>query len=180
MKHKRADHADWPRVLQKRFTMQHIQSPAFTGYVTLLCLDEVRAPLMRNYQGQDICLADNGYTWQQLFPQDTHHAVTTIFDAQGKLIRFYIDICKGYSIDVQGALWYDDLYLDLDVAPDGEITLLDVDELDAALRNGEVTSLEYELAWREANSLMTVIEEDRFPLLWMSEAHRENLLNGVK
>ncbi len=68
-----------------------------------------------------------------------------------------------HNVDAQGVLWYDDLYLDLDISPDGEITLLDVDELDAALRDGEVTALEYELAWREANSLMTAIEEDMFP-----------------
>ncbi len=179
MKHKRADHADWPRVPKKRFAMQHITSPAFTGYISLLSLDEVVAPLMRKYQGHDICLADKGYTWQQQFPQGTHYAVTTIFDAQDTLIRFYIDICKQHYVDAQGILWYDDLYLDLDVSPDGEITLLDVDELDAALQDGEVTSLEYELAWREANSMMTAIEEDMFPLLWMGDAHRENLLKLI-
>ena len=84
-----------------------------------------------------------------------------------------------HYVDTQGVLWYDDLYLDLDVSPVGEITLLDVDELDAALRDGEVTSLEYELAWREINSLMIAIEEDMFPLLWMSDTQRENLLKLV-
>lgn len=179
MKHKRADHADWPRVLKQRFVMQHLATTAFTGYISLLCIDEVRAPLWIKYQGQDICLADNGYTWLQLFPRDAHYAVTTIFDAQGILVRFYIDICKSNYVDAQGILCYDDLYLDLDVSPAGEITLLDVDELDAALRDGEVTALEYELAWREANSLMTALEEDMFPLLWMSEAYRDDLLKQI-
>jgi predicted RNA-binding protein associated with RNAse of E/G family len=179
MKHKRADHADWPRVPKKRFAMQHITLPAFTGYISLLFLDEVRVPLMRHYQGRDICLADKGYTWLQQFPQGTHYAVTTIFNAQGTLIRFYIDICKRHYVDAQGILWYDDLYLDLDVSPDGEITLLDADELDDALRDGEVTSLEYELAWREANSLMTAIEEDMFPLLWTGGAYRDELLMQI-
>ena len=82
----------------------------------------------------------------------------------------------GLDFWVHYILWYDDLYLDLDISPDGEITLLDVDELDAALRDGEVTALEYELAWREANSLMTVIEEDVFPLLWTSDTYRDDLL----
>jgi uncharacterized protein len=179
MKHKRADHADWPRLLKKRFVMQHYTTPSFTGYACLLCIDEVSAPLWRTYQEHDICLADKGYTWLQLFPRDTHYAITTIFDAQGALTRFYIDVCMRHTVDAQGILWYDDLYLDLDISPDGEITLLDVDELDAALRDGEVTALEYELAWREANSLMTVIEEDMFPLLWTSDTYRDDLLKQL-
>jgi predicted RNA-binding protein associated with RNAse of E/G family len=179
MKHKRADHADWPRLLKKRFTMQYYATPAFTGYACLLCIDEVTAPLWRTYQGHDVCLADNGYTWLQLFPKDTHYAVTTIFDGQGVLTRFYIDVCLRHSIDAQGMLWYDDLYIDLDISPDGEITLLDVDELDEALHDGGVSALEYELAWREANSLMTVIEEDMFPLLWTNDMYRDDLLKKV-
>lgn len=179
MKRKRADHADWPRLLKKRFVMQYLQSSEFTGHITLLCIDEVRAPLWRKYQGRDVCLADKGYMWQQQLPQGAHYAITTIFDARGDLVRYYIDICKGYVLDEQSTLWYDDLYLDLDVSPDGEITLLDVDELDAALLNGSITSLEYELAWREANSLMTAIEEDMFPLLWQGDTHKANLLKQI-
>ncbi len=179
MKHKRADRPGWQRVTKKRFAMMHLETKDFKGYVSLFCIDEVREPLWMKLSGEDVCLANKGYSWLQHFPQGTRYTITTIFDAQGEFVRWYIDICKQHSIDENGILWYDDLYLDLDVSADGEIDLLDVDELDDALRDGKISSLEYELAWREASSLMTTIEEGMFPLLWLCELHRDHLLKLV-
>ena len=90
-------------------------------------------------------------------------------------MRWYVDICKPYFLDAD-MLYYDDLYLDLDISPEGRIGVLDADELDDALQKGEVTSAEYDLTWRVASSLMDAIEEDQFPLLWLGDAHREMLL----
>ena len=179
MKQKRADRGDWQRILQKRFIMKYINTATFTGYVTLFCIDAVREPLRVVLGGEEICLADKGYIWLQHFPQNAHYALTTVFEADGELIRWYIDICKRHFLDEKGMLWYEDLYLDLDVAPDGEATLLDVDELDIALSQEKVTALEYELAWREASSLLTTIENDALPLLWSGEEHKEMLLKLV-
>ena len=50
--------------------------------------------------------------------------------------------------------------------------LLDVDELDEALRLGEVTQSQYNFAWREASTLLDALEADMLPLLWLSESHR--------
>jgi predicted RNA-binding protein associated with RNAse of E/G family len=179
MKQKRANRVDWQRILQKRFVMKHLDTSSFTGYVSLFCIDAVREPLWIQLSGKEICLADKGYLWLQHFPQGAHYAVTTVFDAQGELVRWYIDICKRHYVDEQGMLWYEDLYLDLDVSPDGEPVLLDADELDEALYQGVITPLEYELAWREASSLLTVIEDDTLPLFWLCEEHKEMLLKLV-
>lgn len=179
MKQKRADRGDWQRILQKRFAMRHLNTSAFKGYVSLFCIDAVREPLWINLAGQDVCLADKGYLWLQHFPQDSHYVVTTVFDAQGELVHWYIDICKRHYLDGQGILWYEDLYLDLDVSPDGEAILLDADELDEALAQGAISGLDYELAWREASSLLTVIEDDALPLFWLCEEHKEMLLKFV-
>ncbi len=179
MKQKRADRIDWQRILQKRFVMKHLDTSTFTGYVALFCIDAVREPLWIQLAGKETCLADKGYLWLQHFPQGSHYAVTTVFDEQNELVHWYIDICKRHYLDEQGTLWYEDLYLDLDVSPDGEATLLDADELDEALYQGIITPLEYELAWREASSLLTVIEDDTLPLFWLCEEHKEMLLKFV-
>lgn len=179
MKLKRANRVDWQRILNKRFVMKHLDTPSFTGYITLFCIDEVRAPLWIRSSGKEICLADKGYLWLQQFPQNAHYVVTTAFDANGEIVNWYIDICKRHYLDEQGTLWYEDLYLDIDISPDGEATLLDADELDEALRQGDITPLEYELAWREVSSLLTVIEDDTLPLFWLCEEHKEMLLKFV-
>jgi uncharacterized protein len=171
MKRKRADRIDWERITKKRFAMTHIDDGAFKGYVSLFCIDEVNAPLFR-YQTR---LADKGYRWLQHFPDGAQYAVTSIFNERDEVVRWYIDICNRHYLDMDGVLFYEDLYLDVDVAPDGSATLLDVDELDEALHAGLVSSLEYEIAWREAEKLMHAIENNMFPLLWQSAEHEEKV-----
>src|SRR5579885_1067452 len=93
MKRKRADRADWPRIAKKRFVQTRIDEKEFCGYVTLFCIDAVHQPLWKNLSGQSICLVDQGYLWLQQFPLNAHYSITSIFDAQGNFVRWYIDIC---------------------------------------------------------------------------------------
>jgi predicted RNA-binding protein associated with RNAse of E/G family len=179
MKRKRADRLGWWRITQHRFALTRLENSTFRGYVSLYCIDGVREPLIINHPDGPVCLADSGYSWLQHFPDGERYALTSIFNAKGELIRWYLDICKRHWYDEQGILWYDDLYLDLDIAPDGSMHVLDVDELDKALQQGEVTTIEYELAWRELDTVMSSIEENMFPLFWFSEEHRQLLLKLV-
>ncbi|HEX4208494.1 MAG TPA: DUF402 domain-containing protein [Ktedonobacteraceae bacterium] len=179
MKRKRADRIDWQRVTRRRFAQTHIDDTVFQGHVTLFCIDEVTAPLFRAPDGQQICLAAAGYKWLQHFPRGSRYTLTTIFDQHHEIVRWYIDICNRHYLDAQGVLWYEDLYLDIDVALDGSAFLLDVDELDEALRLERVSSLEYEIAWREAEKLLYMLEEGEFPLLWQSSEHMDRLLARV-
>lgn len=176
MKRKRADRNDWQRVTKRRFAQLYIEDGAFKGYVSLLCIDKVTAPAFRAPAGKEFCLVDDGYKWLQHFPDGSRYALTTLIDQHDKVVRWYIDICNRHYRDEQGILWYEDLYLDIDVAPDGSMYLLDVDELDEALRLERVSSLEYEIAWREAEKLLYALEEDMFPLLWQSSEHLDRLL----
>lgn len=179
MKKKRADRADWARITKRRFVMKYIDVPDFRGYVSLLCIDAVRDPLIVNFMGEMVRIADKGYTWVQHFPQEANYTLTSNFDQAGTFVRGYVDICKPAMLDTTGVLWYDDLYLDLDIAPSGKIDILDADELDEALRDGNIGPIDYDIAWREVSTLITAIEEDLFPVLWLSEAHREMLLKLV-
>ncbi|HEX4204981.1 MAG TPA: DUF402 domain-containing protein [Ktedonobacteraceae bacterium] len=176
MKIKRADRTDWQRIVQRRFALAAIEDETFHGHACLLCMDRVSEPLWINCGGRDVCLVDNGYCWLQQFPRGAHHAITTAFDAHGKVVQWYIDVCKQHYVDGQGMVWYEDLYLDITRLPSGEMELLDVNELDEALRGGKVSDAEYELAWREFDALLTAIEEDRFPLLQSVGAYKDQLL----
>jgi predicted RNA-binding protein associated with RNAse of E/G family len=75
------------------------------------------------------------------------------------------------GVDERGVPCYEDLYLDIVISPEGETLLLDVDELDEALRLGEITQSQYDFAWHEASALLDALEADLFPLLWLSESH---------
>src|SRR5882724_4554189 len=173
MKQKPADRRNWQRVTKSRFAQISLDVGEFRGYATLLCIDEVREPLWITCFGRRLCLADKGYTWMQHFPTGAHYAITTFFDPHDEIVAWYIDICNRHYLDGQGRIRYEDLYLDLNVSFDGEVELLDADELDEALRLNQVSSVEYEVAWREASGLMTAIEQDMFPLLWLLPSHKE-------
>lgn len=179
MKRKWADRRGWARVVNKRFSVTHMDAQDYKGAITLLCLDEVRKPLWVEVEAEHLtCVADSGYTWLQHFPKESCYVLSTMFDARGDIVEWYIDICRRHGIDEDGVPWYDDLYLDIVVAPSGELRLLDVEELDDALKEGVISGFEYDLAWREADRLLLALEEDMFPLLWVGDEHRRQLLEA--
>lgn len=57
------------------------------------------------------------------------------------------------GIDTDGIPYFDDLYLDLIVFPNGEIKVDDMDELEEALRQGDITQEQFDLAVRTADGL---------------------------
>jgi uncharacterized protein len=179
MKRKPADRRNWERITRSRFAQISLDVSEFHGYVTLFCIDDLREPLWRMCSGRLVCLADKGYSWMQHFPKGAHYAITTIFDAQDEIVEWYIDICNRSYLDEQGRIWYEDLYLDLVVSFVGEVELIDSDELDEALSSGKVSSVDYEVAWREASGLMTAIEQDMFPLLWLLPVHKERFVGLI-
>lgn len=179
MKRKSADRLNWPRIVARRFVAQRIDSDTYHGYVTLLRLDEVSEPFYVLFGQKRVCIVDNGYDWVQHFPDGASYVLLAAFDEQGELVQWYIDIVESMGIDERGVPWYNDLYLDIVVSPLGETLLLDVDELDEALRQGEVTWGQYDFAWRQVSVLLDALELDLFPLLWLSDVHREQLAASI-
>jgi predicted RNA-binding protein associated with RNAse of E/G family len=171
-----ANRPDWKRVPNKRFYCKQIDTPSFVGSIILLLLDEVREPLIVDMGGQSLCLADTGYSWLQQFPANAHYTITTMYDANAKIVQWYIDICLQTGVDERNIPWLDDLYLDLVVYPTGEVFLLDADELADALEKGEISAAEYDMAWREVNQLKARIAQGNLKLAELSARHRKMLL----
>lgn len=178
MKRRRADRSDWERIVKRRYVQQHIDSDEFSGYIGLLCLDHVPDPFWVSTQG-DFCIADDGYAWLHQFPQDAFYVVTTMFDAHGNVIQWYIDICAKHGLDDDGVPWFEDLYLDIVIMPSGKVMLLDEDELDEALEKGQVSRSKYDIARYEAERLMSKIEAGQFSILGLSTSHRDLLLAQI-
>jgi len=170
---KYANHPGWKRILQSRYSSTYLDTPQFTGYVTLYRMDAVVAPLVVHYFGQDTCIVDAGYAWMKHFPAGEHFAITTHFDRSGAVVQWYIDICLRTGVGEDGIPWLDDLYLDLAVSPDFQVEVLDGDELLEARERGEITAAEYELAWNAANRLVEQIQSRKLDLLRLSPLHRQ-------
>lgn len=179
MKRRSAARQPWPRVLSRRFTHQRIESAVFTGHVTLLCMDQVREPLVVDWQGTPLCVCDSGFSWLQQFPDNTHYAVTTQFDANGEIVQWYIDVCNRHALGTDGIPWWEDLYLDVLMVPDGRVEIADAEELDEALMAGVINCAQYDLAWREALALVAAINGQCLPVLELASSQRQQLLRGL-
>ncbi|OPA74803.1 hypothetical protein BVG16_23345 [Paenibacillus selenitireducens] len=169
MKRKFSDRANWRRIISKNFVSKYQEKPDFTGFVTLYTIQRLRDPLWKEYGGTKLCLADTGYSWLQYFPQGEHFIVTAMFDDKHRIVQWYIDICKSQGVTEQGVPWFDDLFLDIVVLPSGAVYLMDEDELDDALLDGDITQEDYELATDTARHLLRMITAHLFPYFVMSE-----------
>lgn len=178
IKKRYADRRDWRRITQRHYVHEQVENKVFKGHVTLLQLIEVTSPLDVRYGDETIRIADAGYVWVQQFPSDAHHAVTSMFDATGQLVQNYIDICLRTGVE-DGRIYWEDLFLDLIVLPSGEVSLVDVDELEAAREQGDVSQAEYALAWAEAKRLQKQLQDGSFPLVAHAEVMKQQLKQGT-
>jgi uncharacterized protein len=179
LKRKYGERSDWRRIVKRKFAQSFLNTKEFTGHITLLHMIQVAKPLLVRYGDKNVCIADNGYMWLQQFPFKKNHSVTTMFDANGKVIQWYIDICLRNGIDKNGP-WMDDLFLDIILFPSGEMIEKDADELEHALSTGIIDKHLYDLAWREAKKLKRLIRKGNFDLVNISDQHKEMLTNLLK
>ncbi|EXX89829.1 hypothetical protein BG53_13925 [Paenibacillus darwinianus] len=179
MKRKFSDRANWRRILRKSYTCLSMDGDDFRGLVTFYRIHELREPLWKEYDGRKLCLADRGFLWMQHYPKGEHFVVTTMFDDKGKVVQWYIDICKTQGLTDQKVPWFDDLYLDIVVLPSGEVFLLDEDELEDALRSGDVSAKDAEMARKTAGRLLSLIRNGRFRYFTLSLKHRKTLAERV-
>ncbi|MFJ7941957.1 DUF402 domain-containing protein [Peribacillus sp. NPDC096622] len=110
-------------------------------------------------------------------PLRKKHSVTTMFDANGNIVQWYIDVCLGNGADTD-IPYLDDL--DIILLPSGEIIQKDADEFEEAFLNGIIDKSLYDSAWDEVNILTNLISNKSFELINLSHCHKEFLVNELK
>ena len=179
LKRKYGERPSWKRISQKRYAQNYLETDEYKGYVTLLQMTQVTEPLIVHYGKRKVSIADDGYIWLQQFPADQHHSVTTMFDAKGNIIQWYIDICLKTGCE-EGKPWMDDLFLDIIYFPSGEIIEKDADELEDAYSKGIIDRELYALAWDEFKRIKSLLDKKEFTLVNLSALHRDLLLGQLK
>ena len=169
-----ANRSEWKRVIERSYVQSFVDTKEFKGYITLLKVIKVREPLHVQYNGKKVCIVDDGYSWLQHFPLNKQYSVTTMFNSEGEIVQWYIDICKEIGIE-NNIPWLDDLFLDIIVLPTGEVILIDADELEEALLSGIIDKQLYNKAWTEANRIKDLINREEFNLIKLSKEHKDIL-----
>ena len=75
-----------------------------------------------------------------------------------------------------GIPYEDDLYLDVVVTPNGDVTLLDEDELKEAYSKREMTKEEYENAYKQSEQLMNELKNNKDKLKEFTEKYLKEML----
>lgn len=129
---------------------------------------------MTTYAGKTFCIADEGYSWLQHLPDDEHFGITTMFDEQGNIIQWYIDITTHNGVE-DGVPYMEDLYLDLIQLSSGEMIKKDLDEIEKALYDGEISKAMYDFGFYEFNKVYEQLRNGTFKYLTFSIPHKKIL-----
>ncbi|ART75055.1 hypothetical protein B4U37_02895 [Sutcliffiella horikoshii] len=175
LKRRHGDRSEWKRIFKRQYTQKFMDTDDFKGYVTLLQIHKVTEPLFVNYEEKSLCIVDDGYMWLQHFPSNEHYSLTTMFDANGEVVQWYIDITNENGVE-NNLPYTDDLFLDIIVLSTGEVIQKDADELEEALIRGTINQAQYQLAWAESNKINQQIENNEFNLMELAKSHLKILL----
>lgn len=178
LERKYGNRSNWKRVVKRSYKQTFLNTKEFSGYITLLSIEKVSEPLFVQYKEKRVCIVDDGYSWLQHFPSTEHYSLTTMFNSDGEIVQWYIDICHINGVE-NGVPWLEDLFLDIIVLPNGDVHLIDIDELEEALRTGIIDQTLYNLAWAEAERIKNLINIGKFDLINLSKEHKGALINRI-
>lgn len=146
MKRSRLSYDEWKCILEKKQGIGKFENDTLVGHAALLEIAKVTAPQIWKFNGEDIVVCQKGYRWLSILPKKECYCITAMMDEKEKILLWYIDMIAAQGIDSDGVPYFDDLYLDLVVYPDGTILEDDRDELEEALLRGDITKEQFVLA----------------------------------
>ena len=140
--------------------MRKVDTDFLRGYVSCVTANEMPDPWIWNFHGEPLTVFHGGYHWFRILPEDANYSPAAIFDDQGRIVLWYIDLIAGQGIDDEGQVYFDDLYLDLIVLPNGEVFVDDRDELEEAFATGDITEEQYKMALMVGEDLQKNLLQD--------------------
>lgn len=146
--------SSWQRVVKRRYAQMAVSDESFTGQASLIHMEEITAPLVKTYDGITLTIVDRGYFWMQLAPYGKKYWLTVMMDSAGTIISYYFDITDNNVLCLGSDSYFYDLYLDVVLLPNGNIYLLDEDELLEALQQGVISQKQFDNAYDTASMLL--------------------------
>lgn len=140
--------------VEGQYSQKRFDEEMFKGYISNIKIQNVANPLIVNNGISKACIKDNNYEWFEVYPDNSHYAITIMYDDKNNLIEWYFDIAKEIGLE-NGKPYEDDLYLDMIILPNGQKLVLDEEELKGALNKGEIQQSDVDLAY----STLKMLEE---------------------
>lgn len=165
--------SDWHRVLSKDYVARDFDMGSIQGQMSLSILRELTGPLTVHYPFGDVLIADKDFRWLQIALEGQYFWITAMYDSNERLINLYFDITGGNCFDNPDNPNFEDMYLDI-VATDNVLMILDQDELDEALENGDISREEYDHAESVCRELYKYLTANRDKVVeWCDRSYGE-------
>ena len=91
------------------------------------------------------------------------YKISKIFDNNGDFIYWYCDIIEYEYFEEKDEYIFIDLLVDVKIYPNGEYEVLDLDELEVALKEKLITKAQMLRAIKSVNILIEMIQNKMFP-----------------
>lgn len=153
IKHVRLTYDEWKCIKEKEYTQARIENDDFKGYVASIFIKKVDVVQEWNICGSKVPVCDQGMRWIIILPDYMGYAVTMMLDKDNVPVVWYIDLIDKTGIDQDGIYYFDDLFLDLIVSPDGSIEEDDRDEFVSAYNRKVISKMQYDKVNTEAMKL---------------------------
>lgn len=160
MKRCRLSYDEWKCILSKEMSGRRVHTDFFEGYIGLIEIQQVSEVQKWMLHNEEVIVCDTGIKWLTILPQHDLYCITAMMNAKNEILVWYIDMIAEQGTDADGMPWFDDLYLDLIVDPHGGIKVDDMDELEGALRQKDITQEQFDLALCTADELKNGLLND--------------------
>ena len=167
--------ADFPMqyVDEKKFKYMYIDDGEYKGYLSQIHIIKANQPPKE--LGEDyIERANSGCKWLEFYPENSNVAMTVAYNHENKILNWYFDIINKVGIENDNP-YFEDLYLDVTITPQNKMELLDEEELEEALNNGDVTKKQYDMAYKVAKELMKKIDGKQENLIKFSNKYFDKI-----
>ena len=172
--------SDWPGLLRRETASRPFTYHGARALTRLFVIREIAKPIYVRRDFASLCIADAGYGWLQIAVEGSRVWLLAVYDAEGELVQFYFDITDGNRFDDPDNPRFDDLYLDVVLTRDGDVHVLDEDELGEALAAGYVSPEQAGAAESACRELVAYLERDAAHVMDACRRADEELMARIK
>ncbi len=159
-------------VLKIKQNMKSVKEKDFSGDIYLNEFVKMSSPA---FLENGLCVRDNHYKWLQFYDYASEVCLTTIYNEKNEIVEWYFDMARKIGKE-NGVPYEDDLYLDVVLKPNGEIVLLDEDELQDAFERMEMTKQEFDEAYETAKDLMKRLQGNQEKVKRFTDKYLQEML----
>lgn len=151
-----------PKITVKNNYFEKVNDDRYVGYIGITDIIETSEKVYVPREGREPeCILASGMKRLRVFPTNTNYTINAVYDSNFNFIEFYIDIVNKVGLNEEGIPYMEDLYLDIVFTHKDEILMLDEDELDEALENGEVSKEQYDICMRQKTELVSILSNKK-------------------